>query len=440
MLRQSAYNLVTPTPDGALLTNLLSRSVLEVSSDAVRFLESIDASFDPSRLGRQEKRLLKALLAGLYVLPEEFDEWQYVGARHRMERDETSRFNLIVAPTMGCNMACHYCFERHREGRLEASRDDVLVNYAVQAARDCDALHVQWFGGEPLLALDDMRRLSGKFLHAMARVGKRYSAEIITNGYLLSGTVARELAGLGVSEAQVTLEGMRRLHDRVRRPGGGARSFDMIVSNLKAASRHLAMSLRIHVAPYNLESVRELLPYLAGLGIQRRLRKVYFSPLFNYRAGMSGEQFAPGPRKFMASTEFAAVQTELMKQAIELGFTVPDPLDVSYGLCTGVKTSSAVVSPDGSLAKCYLDVGEESAAHGTVGIPSSRPDKLAWWHQYDFSTDEECRSCQFAPVCLGGCPKQNALQADKKTICTPLKFNFHERMRLQFRSSARKSQ
>lgn len=431
MLRQSSYNLVTPTPGGALVTNLLSRSVLELSADALRFLESIDASFDPARLARPERQFLETLVAGLYVLPEGFDEWEYVRQRHRMERDETSRFNLVVAPTMGCNMACHYCFEKHREERLGEGRDAALLEYVSVATKACDALHVQWFGGEPLLALEDIRRLSRRFMALMESAGKGYSGEIITNGFLLTEEVAAELSGLGVLEAQVTLEGMRRMHDRVRKQAGGGGSFDQMVANIEAASRHLEVTLRIHVAPYSLDSVRELLPYLAGLGMQQRLKKVYFSPLFNYRTAAIKGQFALEPRKFMGSAEFAAVQTELLALAIKLGFAVSDLLDVSYGLCTGVKTAGAVVSPDGSLSKCYLDVGDSASAHGAVDGSISRPEKLDWWDEYDFSGDDECRSCKFAPVCLGGCPKQNALQADKRTICTPLKYNFHERMRLQ---------
>jgi uncharacterized protein len=433
MLRQSAYNLVTPVAGGALLTNLLSRQVMEVPDSVLRFLESVDASFDPAPLRGRERRLLETLLAGLYVVPADFDEWQYVRARHRSERDETSRFNLIVAPTMGCNMGCHYCFQRRRDEQFEESRDGALVGYVADATRSCESLHVQWFGGEPLLALADIRRLSRKLAALMADAGKPYSAEVITNGFLLTEAAAKELAALGVVDAQFTLEGMRRTHDRVRKQADGTGSFDRIVENMVAASRHLAVTLRVHVAPYSLESVLELLPYLAGLGLQRRLKKLYFSPLFNYRAGLAAKgQFALEPRKFMGSAEFAAVQTQLLALAKRLGFPADDPLDVSYGLCTGVKTASAVVNPDGSLAKCYLDAGEADAAHGAVDGSRPRPEKLAWWHDYDFSTDEECRSCKFAPVCLGGCPKQNASQADKRTICTPLKFNFHDRMRLHY--------
>ena len=299
---------------------------------------------------------------------------------------------------MGCNMGCHYCFEKHREEKLGDSRDTALLSYVTKAMAACESLHVQWFGGEPLLALDDVRRLSEKFLTLTKRAGKGYSAEIITNGFLLTDEIAKELAAVGVLEAQVTLEGMRRMHDRIRRPQDGCGSFDRMLENMAAASRYLGVTLRIHVAPYSLESVRELLPYLAGLGMQHRLRKVYFSPLFNYRSDAVAGQFAIEPRKFMGSAEFAHVQTELLALAIELGFKVGDPLDVSYGLCTGVRTASAVVSPDGSLAKCYLDVGEASAAYGAIDDRISRPENLAWWHNYDFSKDEECRNCKFAPV------------------------------------------
>ena len=44
--------------------------------------------------------------------------------------------------------------------------------------------------------------------------------------------------------------------------------------------------------------------------------------------------------------------------------------------------------------------------------------------------DEECAKCRFLPVCLGGCSKQWQEGADKSVICTPLRYNHVDRIRV----------
>jgi sulfatase maturation enzyme AslB (radical SAM superfamily) len=47
---------------------------------------------------------------------------------------------------------------------------------------------------------------------------------------------------------------------------------------------------------------------------------------------------------------------------------------------------------------------------------------------YDNRSDPECVACSFSPICLGGRPAQRMLRAEKELVCSPQRFNFHERI------------
>jgi uncharacterized protein len=430
-VKLSRYNLVVSDGGEFHAINLLSRTALALSPSAHELMLHLpDRKL--SRLSRSERAFVGVLLSGLFVLPDDFDEIEYVRRRHLQEKHSDATLALVIAPTLGCNLGCHYCFEDKRPQSLSSDQLRAMEAWVTRDLANFRGLHIQWFGGEPLLSLGTIRSLSIALREIAEAQGKPFGAEIITNGVMLTGDVARELAELGVSRAQVTFEGNRRLHDRVRFGSGRTGTYDVLIANLQRSTEHLEVTARIHVAPYSVAGAHELLDDLAASGLAHKLARIYFAPIFNYKSSRPDQAFASDPRRFMSSRDFADAQIFLLRRARTLGFATPDLLDHSYGLCTAVGANTRIVNPDGSLTKCYMDVGALSETVGNVadGLVSGR--NLDRWMEHDFTTDSECRDCTFAPVCMGGCPKQKMANADKATVCTPLKYNFEERIRLQF--------
>ena len=135
-------------------------------------------------------------------------------------------------------------------------------------------------------------------------------------------------------------------------------------------------------------------------------------------------------KKFATAEEFAAMQIELLTKAKALGFQLKDWLDVSYGICTAVKDGTFVVDPDGSLFKCYLDVGDQTEAFGNLDNSFENVSNIDKWLNIELPKDEECASCPVMPLCLGGCTKQWHKGASKEMICSPLKYNIRKRIEL----------
>jgi uncharacterized protein len=407
---------------------------MTLSPTAYRFLKAVCVGGPPSNPGIEETKLLAELCQSLFLVDDDFDELAYIRYRYQEERFEQTQFGLVIAPTLACNFRCHYCFENKSDCTLSTNAQNRLLQLVAANLPKYHELHVQWFGGEPLLSLDILHSLSQAFLALSEAAQCSYGATLVTNGELLTPEVSHELAELGVQKVQITLDGMRELHDRTRYSKPGIGSFDTILDNLRNASGCFYVSVRVHVAPYSVPSIHALLDYLAKIELQPCIAELYFAPLFNYRTGRSASPFVSDGKRFMTSADFASVQTELLNHAASCDFPTSDFLDASYGLCTAVRAHTLVVNADGNLFKCYLDVGDTTEEIGNLIVGPQPRQSLLKWLDYEFWEDVECCNCQFLPICQGGCPKQSLSGATKDVICTPLKFNIEDRVKLYFES------
>lgn len=136
-----------------------------------------------------------------------------------VNRYNTKRFSLTISPTMSCNFKCIYCFEKGHTGKgvMDDFTIDNLIVFLQARLNGVETLHISWFGGEPLLAMPVIEKLSQKMISFCIAKKIEYSASIITNGYLYKPKIAERLKELKVKKVQITLDGPEETHDN-RRP------------------------------------------------------------------------------------------------------------------------------------------------------------------------------------------------------------------------------
>lgn len=225
------------------------------------------------------------------------------------------------------------------------------------AAAGLDKLKILLFGGEPLLnprgCLELLERAAG-----IAPT----SAWMISNATLLTPSLARRLADLGLTSVQVTFDGDRADHDRIRvgRADGGA-TFDKIVGNIAKASEDtpLQWTLRVNVSQETFHGVDALVDRLAAALDPARCT-LYFARIGDVGVGYANSLLHTG--------ELSAAFTRWQRRALDLGFTVGRPgvrkTCVTCGHTDG--RYGAVVSADGTLASCWETAGKPDWEVGTV--------------------------------------------------------------------------
>jgi uncharacterized protein len=183
---------------------------------------------------------------------------------------------------------------------------------------------------------------------------------MISNTTLLTPGLARQLWDLRLRFIQVTFDGDRDDHDRirVRRSNGG--TFDTIIDNMVRASEAapMAWALRVNVSHHNYLGIDTLLSRLAAaLDLSRCT--ISFDQIRDMGVGY-GNDLGPGD----LSEEFV----RWYQQALELGFKVPRPrASLPCRTCGyGDGRYGAVVGPDGTLSSCWETAGKPGWEVGTA--------------------------------------------------------------------------
>lgn len=123
-------------------------------------------------------------------------------------------YNLITLVwelTMGCNLRCKHCGSACKDGfKDELSHDD-----AINVARQIAAVKPVWIslsGGEPLMRSDwpdIVKEIADNDIEV----------RMVTNGTLLSRTVALKMREVGLAVAAISVDGTESVHDKMRGTG-----------------------------------------------------------------------------------------------------------------------------------------------------------------------------------------------------------------------------
>jgi uncharacterized protein len=364
-----------------------------------------------------------------FLIHDGLDELGHLEAQYKRARESRRWLSLTIAPTINCNFRCTYCYQEHPNQKMGPDVQDRLVARVEDAAAGGRSVSVTWFGGEPLLALDVVEALSGRFIEIVERRRVGYDAWIITNGSLLTREVAQRLRARRVRRAQVTLDGPPEIHDARRFKVGQKPTFHTIVANLKAVSDIIEISLRINCDRTNQDRVLDLLDILEAEGLKGRV-----SPYLAHVEAYT-EVCADVATTCMLSPEYSLFEARTYLAMYRRGWGVSIQPQPRTSVCIADKVDGAVVDPEGRIYRCWNDMTQprEAVDHlqliPTLGMARNR----ARWDEWTPFKLPECRECRMLPVCLGGCAFA-AMKTPNPTHgdCTHWKYNIKEVLALNY--------
>ncbi len=430
----SRYTIIIPLIGGGAL-------VYHTYTQAFARLDAADlAVWDRVEQGEMDVSdpALAPFLSGGFVVSAARDERAEVARQLDRARFDPSSMILTIAPTMGCNFACAYCFQGLDKptGRMSPETTDALCDYVADKAEGLRHLHVTWYGGEPLMNRPAIYALSDRMIESCRENNCGYSAFIVTNGYFLDLTTAQELFRRGVRTAQVTLDGSANAHDARRHLLSGKPTYQRICDNLGEVVEHTDMhiAIRVNVDTTNGDDVLGLLDDLKAKGFAgRRNFAVYFAPV----EAITDACASCDPDSF-AKTDYGQWEADLYRAAFERGLcALPQP-PVFHGNCGAVRKNGLVVLPDGALHKCWDTVQTPSLAIGNVRdvtAAEASPRSQAWlqWSPFD---NPVCSECPILPSCAGACAfkfvhREQTHGEAGGLPCPSWKFNLAERLFLR---------
>lgn len=345
----------------------------------------------------QDEKLVDDLKKGLFVIDDDVDELKVL--RYQMYRD---RFNdrslgLTIAPTSDCNFRCIYCYEKNsiREKEMNIDVENAILDFIEKMIKDISSISIAWYGGEPLMRFDIIENLSEKIIKMCNENKVEYFASIVTNGYLLTPEIAKKMVDLKISNMQITLDGDKKVHDKRRILANGQGTFDQIFSNLKKCKDVMPeVSLRINVDKTNKHDLNYIYDLLKE---ENMLEKV--TPYLGHVKDSNG---CYKNEKCVTTKEFSEL-TYNFQNYTNRGLRTFYPISRTNS-CGADSLYSFVIDADGSLYKCWDDIGINEKCVGNIKNDITVNMKNIEYITLDPTQHDRCKECKYLPICMGGCP------------------------------------
>lgn len=164
-------------------------------------------------------------------------------------------FLIVWNFTDACNLRCKHCYQgADRPKPDELSTEDALR--AVDIMADAGVAYIAFSGGEPLMRPDFFEVAKSVVKHDMG-------FSLATNGTLLTRETVKRLEKLGCDFVQISLDGLREIHNRFR----GIDCYDRVIEGIKnAVESRMAVGIATCVTRYNIHEVDALIDLAEKLG------------------------------------------------------------------------------------------------------------------------------------------------------------------------------
>ena len=316
---------------------------------------------------------------------------------------------LCMHVSHDCNLRCGYCFagtgdfgtgSRAIMSKAAAER---AIDYLLKRCGNRINLEVDFFGGEPLMAMDTVRHTVEYARRAAPDRNFRFT--LTTNGVLLDDEII-EYLNREMSNVVLSLDGRREVNDHMRRTTAGGGSYEHIVPLYKKLldTRSGDYYVRGTYTSRNTDFFEDI-KAMAAEGFQN----------------LSVEPVSLPPNHPLAITEahlpalFAEYEklTEAMLGDPDFSF-FHFSVDLEQGPCVykrlrgcGAGYEYAAVTPEGDVYPCHQFVGKSDFKLGNV-FEGSFDEKLSGrFKALDIFSRPACADCWAKFYCSGGCSASN---------------------------------
>lgn len=316
---------------------------------------------------------------------------------------------LHVAHT--CNLNCSYCFAS--QGKYHGDR--ALMSYEVgKQALDFlmdrsgtrHNLEVDFFGGEPLMNFDVVKRLVAYARSVEKERGKHFRFTLTTNGVLIDDDVI-DFANREMSNVVLSLDGRKEVHDRYRVDYAGNGSWEKIVPKFqklvqaRQGKNYYMRGTFTHANPDFLKDIQTML----DLGFT----ELSMEPVVAASGDPAALTEADKEIVMQQYEELARLMLQRDKEGRPFTF-YHYMIDLKGGPCIykrisgcGSGTEYMAVTPWGDLYPCHQFVGDEKFKLGNIWDGVENHAVQAEFAGCNVYAREECRDCWARLYCSGGC-------------------------------------
>ncbi len=411
----NGYNIVLDTCSGSVHT------VDEVAYDIIEMYKTHSESEIVSVILEKYSHLPDVTKEEILLCIEDVKELQKAGKLFSEDKFEELAYNfknnskvikaLCLHVAHSCNLACSYCFAGQgkyhgKDALMSFETGKRAFDFLIENSGTRRNLEVDFFGGEPLLNWDVVKKLVEYARSIEKEKNKNFRFTLTTNGVLIDDEVI-EFANKEMSNVVLSLDGRKDVHDKFRVDYAGKGSYDKILPRFKklVESRNgQNYYMRGTFTHFNTDFTNDIF-HMADLGFKElSMEPVVCSP--DSPSALTDEDL---PVLF---EQYEILAKEMIRRRKKGdGFTFYHyMLDLKNGPCIykrisgcGSGTEYMAVTPKGELYPCHQFVGEEEYCLGNIWDGVKKPEVQDKFRLCNAYSREECRDCWAKLYCSGGC-------------------------------------
>ena len=411
----NGYNIVLDVHSGSI------HVVDDIAYDIIAMYESHDADAIVDEMmkkyghledvNEEELRLCLADIEELKRQQKLFSEDLFRGIAMDFKNRSKDVKALCLHVAHSCNLNCAYCFAS--QGKYQGERALMSFEVAKQAMDFLVAnsgnhvnLEVDFFGGEPLMNFDVVKKTVEYARSIEKEHGKNFRFTLTTNGVDVDEEVM-EFANKECHNVVMSIDGRKDVHDRFRVDYQGRGSYDQIIPKFQefAARRgDTGYYVRGTYTHHNTDFLEDI-KHMADLGFtQLSMEPVVCSP--DDPCALTQEDL---PVLFAQYEDLAKYMLQRQKDGKPITF-YHYMIDLTHGPCIHKRIAGCgsgveyfAVTPWGDLYPCHQFVGDEKYLMGNVWEGVTALETQNSFRQCNVYARPECDDCWARLYCSGGC-------------------------------------
>ncbi len=316
---------------------------------------------------------------------------------------------LHIAHT--CNLNCSYCFASGgkysgERALMSLETGKRALDFLIENSGTRTNLEVDFFGGEPLMNFDVVKKLVEYARAREKETGKNFRFTLTTNGLNIDDDVI-DFANRECSNVVLSLDGRKEIHDRFRVDYSGNGSFDRIVPKFQKlvkardGKNYYMRGTFTHANPDFVNDIKAMLE----LGFtELSMEPVVCAP--TDPSALTKEDIEIVKKQY---EELAELMLE--RNANGRPFTFYHyMIDLTGGPCIykkisgcGSGTEYMAVTPWGDLYPCHQFVGDEKFKLGNIYEGVTNEKVRNEFKSCNVYSHPECADCWAKLYCSGGC-------------------------------------
>lgn len=311
--------------------------------------------------------------------------------------------------TNACNLACRYCYGQEVDGYVkdgEAMDWDTAreaIDFLARRAPSNTPFTMIFFGGEPLMNYNLVRKCALYASGVFANAGKSIKYSITTNGTILNEEMIEFFTEHNFS-IMISVDGTQSVHDTLRPfRGSGRPTYDLVAGNAAALIERLPgrISARATICDIN-KNLWETSEHLRSMG--------FGNVVFGLETSTNSHEFHISQSNAERSYEnlcsdildsFERGRMRLVEPFPTLMRVVLFGLDRAYPC--GAGRTYVAIAPNGDLYPCHRFMGLDAQRIGDIRTGFQPKSTSRYW-SLRVDDREVCSSCWAKRFCGGGCP------------------------------------